>query len=136
MTNIAFTYEELKQGKSYPKILTLVPESVYQEYPFPDQVPDKFFLSRKFAVQLYECPTTEHPHMKRLSIHRNKRNRSGWVDGITWDELQQIKSEIGFGDWYAIEIYPRDEDVVNVANIRHLWLLKSPLSIGWFKNDQ
>ena len=44
----------------------------------------------------------------------------------------QVKREIGFGDWYALEIFPRDGDIVNVANMRHLWMLATPLSIGWF----
>lgn len=44
-------------------------------------------------------------------------------DGITWDDLQWIKRAAGYGDREAVEVYPLDDDVVNVANMRHLWIL-------------
>lgn len=53
------------------------------------------------------------------------------MDQITWDQLQTIKSELGFGDWYAVEVYPANADLVNDANMRHLWMLETRLSIGW-----
>ncbi len=43
--------------------------------------------------------------------------------GISWDQLQEIKSEIAGPDARAIEIFPADCDVVNEANIRHLWIV-------------
>lgn len=52
-------------------------------------------------------------------------------DGLTWDELQAIKRDVGFGDWHGLEIYPPDQQVVNVANIRHIWISPEPLWIGW-----
>ena len=62
-------------------------------------------------------------------------DRTGnWLDGISWDQLMALKRHIGYGELYAIEIFPRDTDIVNVANMRHLWILREPLSIGWFKN--
>lgn len=56
---------------------------------------------------------------------------AGWADGLTWDELQAIKRDVGFGDWYGFEIYPPDQQVVNAANIRHLWISPEPFGIGW-----
>ena len=55
-----------------------------------------------------------------------------WAVGISWDSLQDIKRRRGYGDKYAIEIYPREVDIVNVAAMRHLWVLPEPLNIGWF----
>lgn len=71
----------------------------------------------------------------RLSICRTTMNSEGlWDDKITWDELQQIKSDIGHGNSLAVEVYPPDYDVVNVANMRHLWLITlEPFDIGWRK---
>ena len=54
-----------------------------------------------------------------------------WKDDITWDELQEIKRQAGYGNQMAVEIYPDDLDIVNVANMRHLWILDEPLPIGW-----
>ncbi len=54
-----------------------------------------------------------------------------WKDKITWDELQRIKSEIGRGEQWAVELFPADSQVVNVANMRHLWLLTKPPEFRW-----
>ncbi|EOG1815585.1 hypothetical protein ACK3RA_000943 [Enterobacter hormaechei] len=49
------------------------------------------------------------------------------------DALQEIKSAVGYGDRDAVEIYPRDSDVVNVANMRHLWITPEPIAFAWRK---
>lgn len=84
--------------------------------------------SAKFLVQVHR----DGENLERLSINTTEVNERGdrWRDGITWDTLQRLKRECGRGEFEACEIYPADSDVVNVANIRHLWLFKSgtPLS--------
>lgn len=61
--------------------------------------------------------------MVRVTVMRTLVDASGdFVEGISWDELQRIKSEIGFGDRAAVEIYPPDEHVVRTCNQRHLWV--------------
>ena len=55
------------------------------------------------------------------TTHLKIRRRNG-EDGITWDELMAAKNE-GFPDEIAIEIYPREEDLVNETNTRHLWIV-------------
>lgn len=70
----------------------------------------------------------------RLSICRAmvSPERDGTAaDGISWDELQELKRQAGFGDRWAVEVYPADESVVNVANMRHLWLMPEPLLWAW-----
>lgn len=42
---------------------------------------------------------------------------------ITWDELQAIKNEVWGPEARAIEVYPRQGDLVNSGNFRHLWRL-------------
>jgi hypothetical protein len=44
-------------------------------------------------------------------------------DGIPWDDLQEIKNEVAGRDERAIEIYPAADELVNEANIRHLWVV-------------
>lgn len=84
--------------------------------------------SRSFLAVAYE----EKPPAIRLSIQRTfVRDDGNWQDGITWDELQRIKNECGFSDRDAIEVYPRAADVVNVANLRHLWVLAEPFALTW-----
>lgn len=91
--------------------------------------PLKSWVSKRFLASLWLEKEGERGVL-RLSVHRTMLNHGGqWEDGITWDELQQVKRECGFGGVCAVEIYPPDESVVCDANIRHLWLFsKAP----WF----
>ncbi len=56
-----------------------------------------------------------------------------WAANITWEELQAIKNRIGYADKTAVEIFPAEKDTVNVANMRHLWILPESLTFGWKK---
>jgi hypothetical protein len=69
-------------------------------------------------------------HM-RLSICRTLVRADGhYEDGISWDDLQRLKEEAGYSNRWAVECFPPAHEVVNVANMRHLWLLDGEL-IGW-----
>lgn len=72
--------------------------------------------------ETYKVFAFQEPGSVRLDIFRHDLK-----DGITWDELQRIKSECGFGGKDGVEMYPRDEDVVNTANIRHLYIFEARL---------
>lgn len=115
--------------RTLPEQLT---ELASHEMPHGDGAPVKVWRSRKYAIQLFEAGAG----VLRLSICRSKLRDDGrWEDGLSWDELQSLKSEVGYGSWYAVEVYPADKDVVNVANMRHLWLLPEPLAVGWFAQN-
>jgi hypothetical protein len=119
--------DQHRHARTFSEKLREVP---WQEWPIADRFPMKIYRSRKYMVQVWD----EKPHI-RLSICRSKvkPDGTGWQEVDSWDEIQQIKSEIGYGHCYAIEVYPADRDVVNVANFRHIWVLDKPLDIGWFK---
>lgn len=61
---------------------------------------------------------------QRLSIRRTGLESDL---AMSWEELQSIKSQCGFGHLDAVEVYPADVDVVNTGNMRHLYLFKHPL---------
>jgi hypothetical protein len=42
-----------------------------------------------------------------------------------------MKREIGLGQALAVEVYPRDKDIVNVANMQHLFMMPPDFRIGW-----
>lgn len=108
-----------------------------QSYQHAEHPPTHVWISQKYLVQMFDEEPFQGIDTRRLSINRVMLKSDGhWEENLTWEELQQVKREIGFGDWYGIEIYPRDGDIVNVANLRHLWILAAPLSIGWFKSPQ
>lgn len=60
----------------------------------------------------------------RLDIRRKDLK-----DGITWDELREIKNGCGFADMDAIEFYPRESDVLNTGTARHLYIFKEVLPL-------
>jgi hypothetical protein len=86
--------------------------------------------SRDYLVQVFDEQGIE-----RLSVARTQIDTANgrWLDGIAWDDLQRLKHECGRGEFNAVEIYPADKDVVNVANMRHLWVIRAPLPFGWRK---
>jgi len=69
----------------------------------------------------------------RLTVQRcafDERERT-WKGGIGWDDLQHLKTLAGYGDGAAVELFPPDAEVVNIANMRHLWLLPEPPAWMW-----
>ena len=76
--------------------------------------------SSRFLVQVYDAVSGA----VRLSCSRTMVDSTeNYVTDLTWEELQRLKSEAGYDSQEAVEIYPPDRDVVNVANMRHLWVL-------------
>jgi len=93
----------------------------------PDESRREVWLSKNFLVQVFIEKTGY-----RITVNRTSMKPDGsWKDRITWDELQNIKRAVHFGDHQAVEIYPPDSEVINDANMRHLWVLTDPLDIGW-----
>lgn len=86
--------------------------------------------NKHFLVQIYQ-----EDGCKRMTVCRTSIGPDGrWKDGITWDTLQEIKRHMGFGDKDAIEVYPNDVDVINVANMRHLFIMPGPIKCAWRAN--
>lgn len=86
------------------------------------------YRSKRFLVQVFN----ERDGIVRLSICRAALDASGeWLARITWEELQTIKNAVGYEDSDAVEVYPRTQDVVNVSNMRHLWVMPEPLRFAW-----
>ena len=125
-------YVKTVAGKDWRK---LTPDEIART-PSRGPRPVAGFLNRQYLVQIYD-ESHKFPGMVRMSVNRAKIKASGtWADKITWDELQTIKRELGFGDSWGCEVYPPEKDVVNVTNMRHLWLFAvAPLRIGWFPGN-
>lgn len=94
------------------------------------------FRSKDYLVQVFK--EDRPPALYRLSVNRTvlAQGPGGWGSEISWEDLQRIKSQCGFGGYDAVEVYPHDLDVVNVSNMRHLWVLKEPLSYAWRKDSR
>lgn len=48
----------------------------------------------------------------------------------TWWEMQRIKDDLAGADATAIEVYPPRTDVVDEADMFHLWVLRGKLPFG------
>ncbi len=52
-------------------------------------------------------------HINLLTVHH--------TGDISWEEMQAVKSLVWGADAVAVEIYPKQSQVVNSGNYRHLW---------------
>ena len=76
----------------------------------------EIWLSRFYIVQLYDHPSST---LGRLSIRRidEREIRESWT------EIQRIKDEICGPDCHCVEHYPEASNLVDVANMRNLFIL-------------
>jgi hypothetical protein len=116
-----------EKNKLFGAVMKRIPQSQWPIGVTPQSNLVDVWRNREYVVQVYQ----EKNGIIRLSILRTSIDRDGnWLDGISWDKLQEIKSAVGFGECDAVEIYPKDKDVANVANIRHLWIVPD-LPFAW-----
>jgi hypothetical protein len=120
-----------QENAKWPEALKLWPRDEWRSPGAPGVL--SVYRSKGFLVQVFDAPS---PAIVRLSINRTGIKSSGdWQENITWEELQRLKREAGYGDFDAVEVYPTDVDVVNVANLRHLWILQAgQLPFAWRKS--
>jgi hypothetical protein len=119
------------ENAKWPERLRQVPRADWpQSVVPPSRQPTEVWRSRDFLVQVF-AETAE--GIERLSILRTQHDGSRFIDGIGWDDLQRLKNQCGRGDRDAVEIYPADRDVVNVANMRHLFVFVTPFPLAWRK---
>ncbi len=104
---------------SYPEKLTMVLDGD-KSLPYTSHAMDlrEVWRSKKFTVMVWNVPADT-----KISIQRNEWNPSTrrYADGITWDEIMEIKRDIGLGESTGVEFFPADTDVINIANVRHIW---------------
>jgi len=117
-----------KENRNWPDLLQELPRDLWPKLVDPQNVPIKCLRSRGFFVAVYD----ERDFMLRLSCFRADLQKDGhWKQDLTWEELQDLKRQAGYGDRCGVEVFPADADVVHVANMRHLFLLPSGQHIGW-----
>jgi hypothetical protein len=117
-----------RQNAKLPSVMERVKQSDWPSSPLGLL---EVWRSRDYLVQVYQV--TESPNTERMSVCRTSVDPSNgrWYDNIPWEHLQRIKTEIGRGNREAVEVYPADKDVVNVANMRHLFILDCQLPFVW-----
>jgi hypothetical protein len=121
-----------EENKKYGSVLVDIPESQWTDTMISLSVrPREVWRSSQFLVEVFP----EKDGASRMSVCRTMVGEDGkWVDGISWDQLMKIKDQCGYGRDWAVEIFPSNDDVVNVANMRHLWLIPSAPAFAWIKD--
>ena len=117
-----------KHNAAQPERIAKVPREQWPEKYQGDENRLSVWRSRHFLVQVFRETGATRISVSRTSLETDSDR---WMAGISWDDLQQIKNYIGFTEHEAVEIYPRVKDEVNVANMRHLWVLPEPLPFSW-----
>lgn len=92
-----------KENKRWPIVLTdVLREERHNFAGDPKLHHIRVLRSRSYLVQVCR----DQGHMK-LAINRTAIGDDGkWVDGLTWDELMEVKKQCGYEDWWAVEVYP------------------------------
>ena len=114
-----------RDNQKYPVALVQIPREEWLHLARNRQT--EVWRSREFLVQIFQ----ERDHVIRLTVCRTTHNGSDWQAEISWDTLQRLKRECGFANEFAVEIFPAEVDLVNVANLRHLWVLPEPPPFAW-----
>lgn len=117
-----------RDNGQWPEVLVEVPRAQWPPLR-PGHSPIGVMRSRRVLCQVFE----EAGGVVRLTFNQTWIDETTWrwADGLSWDDLQRLKREAGFGDREAVEVYPPDESVVNVGNLRHLWVLPERLPFSW-----
>lgn len=69
-----------------------------------------------------------------IGRHMRIRRRDGKPISTTWDVIQQIKNDVVGPEFTCIEVFPAEPNVVNEANVRHLFVVPDnflPSGIHW-----
>lgn len=116
-----------KESAAYPAHLVEVPPS---DWPISSTAgPQEVWRSRDYLVQVFS--SDDPAVLVRLSVSRSALSAGGWQDNIPREVLQQLKNECGYAMHDALEVYPCAGDVVHVANMRHIFVMRDPVSFAW-----
>jgi hypothetical protein len=91
----------------------------------------KAFRNSDYLAQVYQ----ESEGWLRISVNRTHKGfgEERFLAGISWEKLQAIKDSLGYANCMAVEIFPEKKNIINAANMRHLWVLPQgrALPVGW-----
>lgn len=126
---------EIAAAKRFGPILQRVPEAEWPPNPGGPR-PFEVWASRTWTVMLYRSSDEiggDEIRDEGIECRISVRRTDGGID-ISWTDLQKIKADIGRADRWACELFPTERDLVDVANLRHLWLYFGTPSFGWKKS--
>jgi hypothetical protein len=115
-----------QESRAFGEDFTRIAKAEIEDVTFMGQKPETLFRNRHFLAAIY-IDERDGQGFCRLTVNRTELEQDGnWKGNITWDELMAVKRGIGMGDQWMVEVYPADEEIVHVANMRHLFLVPQP----------
>lgn len=95
---------------------------------------ERILRSRDFLVQVFSEPND----VIRLTVNRTDwdENLKRFREDISWDALMDLKRQAGYDALWGTEVFPPSTEVVNVANMRHVWLTKEAPAFAWVRRAQ
>jgi hypothetical protein len=111
---VGISYEEMVRAWEHEKSLTI-----------------SVWINNIYQVKISKVKTLSKswPPMLHLSIKRIDKEPIH-----DWRDLQKIKNELVGPEHEALELYPAESRVVDMANQYHLWVFKDPevvIPVGW-----
>jgi hypothetical protein len=107
---------------------------MYREALGVDPGPDTSAITHAFVNNLYSVQVsellTEAGSVVHLWIRRHDESTTR-----SWSELQRIKDELVGRDRTAVEVFPPADEVVDQANMFHLWVLPAHLRLPFSLKD-
>jgi hypothetical protein len=114
-----------EENKRFGTRLVDIPQAQWEWKSFK---PKEVWRSKDFLVQIFSMQDGA----ARMTVSRTMIGEDGqWLDGIKWEDLMRLKDECGYGRDWAVEIFPPTANVVDVANMRHLWLIPEAPAYAW-----
>ncbi len=107
-----------RENARFPDCLISIPREKWPPSPLGFLPQLEIWRSNAFVVQIFPALDL----FERMTVNKTTLSGNNWEDGISWDELQTLKAECGRGTRAAVEIYPPQDEITNVANMRHLWI--------------
>lgn len=90
----------------------------------PNKTIKKALVSKSASVQISYF---EHPifgKVEHLWIRRHDSKPMGW------SQLQRIKNEVSGSDKMAVQVFPKESNLIDQANMYHLWVFENEFGIN------
>lgn len=117
------TYEEARQVVIESKAVDLMGDVDREkaiDYFVKDLLNCTTFVNNLYQVAVYEPEHEIAPGLGVIHLSIKRRDRKPIIN---WNHLQRIKNEIVGPEYEAVELFPAESRLVNLANQYHLWVL-------------
>jgi hypothetical protein len=85
--------------------------------------PRRFLQNSMYSVQIH-LRKTAWGNVSLLMVRRNDE-----APIRSWSDMQRIKNEIAGPERTAVEVYPSEENLIDDANMYHMWVLPPEMEL-------